>query len=134
METELQALAQNNTWSIVELLHGTTPIDCKWVYKIKYHVNGAIERYKARLVARGYTQMDGVDYWHIFTSYQTYHCQGLTFFGSYKGYWHLGQLDVNNSFLHGDLHEEIYMTPPPGFSLSNPFQVCKLHKSLYGLK
>lgn len=67
MHVELQALASNATWSIVDLPYGKVPICCRWIYKIRYKANGTIERYKARFVAKGYTQMECVDYFDTFS-------------------------------------------------------------------
>ena len=134
METELQALAENNTWQVVDLPHGKNPIGCRWVYKVKYRADGTIERHKARLVAKGYTQLEGIDYFDTFSPVaKLATVRILLSLAAIKG-WHLEQLDVNNAFLHGDLHEEVYMTLPPDFPSSNPSKVCRLHKSLYGLK
>ncbi|KAK0594990.1 hypothetical protein LWI29_002396 [Acer saccharum] len=62
MDSELQALTANGTWSLVPLPRGKTLIGCRWVFKIKRHSDGSVERYKARLVAKGFTQLEGIDY------------------------------------------------------------------------
>ncbi|RVW37728.1 Retrovirus-related Pol polyprotein from transposon RE1 [Vitis vinifera] len=133
--SELQALQANDTWSLTPLPAGKTPIGCRWVYKIKQRSDGFIERYKARLVAKGFTQLEGVDYQNTFsptTKIISVRC--LLALAAACG-WSLHQMDVNNAFLHGDLHEEIYMSPPLGLRRQEEENlVCRLHKSLYGLK
>ena len=134
MHVKLEALQQNHTWSMVPLPPGHKPIGCNWVYKIKYKSDGTIERYKARLVAKGYTQIEGVDYQETFSptaKLTTLRCL-LTVASSRN--WYIHQLDVQNAFLHGDLNEVVYMTPPPGLRRQGENIVCRLNKSLYGLK
>ena len=135
MQAEITALQQNQTWKLVNLPPGKTSIGCKWVYKVKHRSDGSIERYKACLVAKGYTQTHGVDYLHIFSPMATMTTIRLllTIAAAAKG-WFLHQLDVNNKFLHSDLHEEVYMTLPQGFTAPKPNQICLQQKSLYGLK
>ena len=122
MEEEMHALAENETWDLVDAPKGVKPIGCRWVYKVKYNTDGSVNRYKARLVAKGYAQKHGIDYDETFAPVVA------------KG-WHLHQMDVKNAFLHAELEEQVYMVQPPGFhSGKNTSAVFRLKKSLYELK
>ncbi|XP_073016728.1 uncharacterized protein [Primulina eburnea] len=138
MLDELQALECNGTWTIVSLPPGKSVVGCKWVYKAKFLADGTLERYKSRLVAKCYTQQEGIDYFETFSPVaKLVTVQSLLALAAVHG-WHLMQLDVINAFLHGDLSEEVYMSLPPGYQIKGEslpsHVVCKLHKSLYGLK
>ena len=134
MAKEISTLEENNTWEYVVLPSDKRALGSKWVYKIKYHADGTIERYKARLVVLGNTQMEGEDFHETFTPVAKmttvpYLLSLVVSKGS-----ELYQMDVHRAFLHGDLNEAIYMRPPSGFQPPHPNLACKLRKSLYGLR
>ncbi|KAL5724899.1 hypothetical protein ACHQM5_008106 [Ranunculus cassubicifolius] len=134
MEVEIAALERNHTWCLVSLPSNQKPIGCKWVFKIKYHADGSIERHKARLVAKGYNQIEGQDYHDTFAQVAKLVTVRLLLSVAAVRNWSLHQLDVHNAFLQGDLDETVYMTLPSGFAKHGENRVCKLNKSLYGLK
>lgn len=117
MDTELEALQLNNTWTLVPLPKGHKPIGCKWVYKIKYRADGEIERYKARLVAKGYDQIEGIDYQETFSPTAKLTTLRCLLTVATARHWCIHQLDVQNAFLHGNLHEIVYREPPHGLIL-----------------
>src|SRR6266540_5801944 len=135
MEEELEALCKNKTWVLTALPAGKKAVSCKWVYTVKQNAEGKVERYKARLVARGYSQTYGIDYDETFAPVAKMNTVRILISCAANFGWLLHQLDVKNAFLHGDLQEEVYMEIPPGFSTSETDgKVCRLKKSLYGLK
>jgi Reverse transcriptase (RNA-dependent DNA polymerase) len=135
MAQELNALAQNNTWTLIPASEAQNVVGCKWVYKTKRKSTGEIERHKARLVAKGYTQEVGLDYTDTFSPVIKPTTIRLVLSLAVTNHWHIKQLDVNNAFLHGNLNETIYMAQPLGFlDPLHPTHVCKLHKALYGLR
>ena len=135
MIEELEALKKNKTWVLTRLPEGKKAVGCKWIYTVKQNSQGKIERYKARLVARGYSQTYGIDYDETFAPVAKMNTVRILVSCAANFGWPLHQLDVKNAFLHGDLQEEVYMEIPPGFGTSETTgKVCKLRKSIYGLK
>lgn len=127
METELKALEDNDAWQLTFLLAGKQAIGCKWVYKLKYLVDGTLEKYKSRLAAKGYNQVEGIYYSETFSPIAKISTIRtlLAFTTSQNLFLH--QLDINNAFLHGDLEEEVYVNPSKGLELPHPDMVCKLN-------
>ncbi|CAI7892993.1 unnamed protein product [Closterium sp. NIES-53] len=133
MESELKSIEENGTWELVELPEGRKAITSKWLFKIESDADGQFERYKSRLVAKGYQQKEKVDYNEFFapvvkpTTLRT-----LLAGATIKG-WVVKQMDVTTAFLNGVLEEEIFMAQPEGFD-DGSGRVWKLKKTLYGLK
>lgn len=133
MNEELLALESNSTWDLVPTPQDASIIGSKWVQSIKVHSDGILDRYKARLVAHGYKQEYGIDYKDTFAPVAEMTTIRSLLSVAFVRDWPLWQMDVKNDFLHRDLQETIYMRPPPGYACP-PKHVCKLKKSLYGLK
>ncbi|XP_020261941.1 uncharacterized protein LOC109837959 [Asparagus officinalis] len=135
MHEELGALEKNRTWELIKLPEGKRAVGCKWVFTVKQNPDGQVKRYKARLVAKGYSQTYGIDYDETFAPVAKMSTIRTLISLAVNGGWKLHQLDVKNAFLHGDLVEEVYMEIPLGFGTDQTVgKVCRLKKSLYGLK
>ena len=125
---------ENDTWDLVPLPKGQKLVRCKWVYRTKYGPDGKVDKHKSRLVAKGFSQVEGIDYTETLPPIAKMNSvrHFLSLAASFK--WEVHQMDVKSAFLHGDLHEEIYMEQPIGFIQTDSSLVCRLKKSLYGLK
>lgn len=133
IEEELASLAKNNTWTLVEQPTGRKLIDNKWVFKVKRNSDGEVERYKARLVARGFSQRPGFDFSETYSPVAKMSTLRILLALANQEGWHVHQMDVTCAFLNGVLDEDIYMRQPAGFERGNGL-VCKLNKAIYGLK
>ena len=131
---EMRALEKNETWAVVEKPRGKKLVSCKWVFTLKYRADGTLDKLKARLVARGFTQTYGLDYQETFAPVAKLNTIRVLLSVAANLDWPLHQMDIKNAFLNGELKEEVYMTLPPGFEEGRGDKVCKLKKSLYGLK
>ena len=123
-------LRKLGTWELVELPDGRKTVKNKWVFKHK-----SDGRYRARLVAKGFTQVFGIDYDETFSPVARYESiRALLALAAQEG-WEIHTMDAISAFLNGDLDEEIYMEQPEGFKVPDQeHKVCRLRKAIYGLK
>lgn len=133
IQTELDSLIRNNTWDLVKLPAGRNAVSCKWVFRIKPGNGGEPDKYKARLVARGFSQRYGYDYTETYSPVARVDTLRTLLAVANKERMQIHQMDVQSAFLNGDLAEVVYMTQPEGFEVGEGL-VCHLKKSLYGLK
>ena len=138
MQAEYDSLMNNNTWTLVDEPEDQQVLPGKWVYKVKYGANGQVGKLKARYVAKGYTQIEGLDFFDC-TYAPTYKPETFRILVAIAAQTelHLGQMDVKSAYLHSKIEEKIYLEQPRGFvkkANSGQKLVCKLNKSIYGLK
>uniref|UniRef100_A0A2N9GLJ3 Uncharacterized protein n=1 Tax=Fagus sylvatica TaxID=28930 RepID=A0A2N9GLJ3_FAGSY len=135
MQKEMSSMDKNNVWELVDLPPGRKTIGNKWVLKVKRKADGSIDRYKARLVAKSYSQREGIDYEDTFSPVVRFASIRLILSIVAKQALELFQMDVKTAFLNGELDEEIYMGQPAGFEVQgHERKVCYLKHSIYGLK
>lgn len=134
IEEEIKSHEVNKTWEIVNRPKNKTIIDSKWVFKIKENPNETVNKFKARLVARGYNQIRGEDYDEVFSPVIRLNTLRIIIALAVEEDLELYQYDVTTAYLNGVLHEEVYMEIPDGISGDKTNKVCKLKKGLYGLK
>ena len=135
MKSEIQSMYDNQVWTLIDPPKGTKTIGCKWVFKKKTDMDGKVHTYKARLVAKGFKQTYGIDYDETFSPVAMLKSiRILIAIAAYHDY-EIWQMDVKTAFLNGNLLEDVYMTQPEGFvQPKNSGKVCKLQRSIYGLK
>jgi hypothetical protein len=135
MIEEHQSTMKNDVWEIVPRPKEKSVVTSKWVYKIKHATYRSVDKYKARFVARGFSQKEGEDYEETFTPVARYtSIRSIISLATSMG-WNLHQMDVKTTFLNGAIKEEVYIEQPQGFEVhSRDTHVFRLNKSLYGLK
>ncbi len=134
MKSEIASMYENKVWTLVDVPEGVRPIDCKWVFKKKTDMDGQVYLYKARLVAKGFKQVQGIDYDETYSPVaQLKSIRILLAIAAFYDY-EIWQMDVKTAFLNGYLEEDVYMTQPEGFESKGSRKVCKLNRSIYGLK
>jgi hypothetical protein len=135
MEDEIRSMSVNKVWDLEEIPKVAKTVGCKWVYKTKCDFNGNIERFKTRLMAKGFTQREDIDYTETFfpVSYNDSLRIIMILVAHYD--LELHQMNVKMTFLNGDLLENVYMAQSKGFAVKGKeHMMCHLRKSIYGLK
>ncbi|GJT60702.1 putative ribonuclease H-like domain-containing protein [Tanacetum coccineum] len=134
MQEELLQFKLQEVWTLVDLPYGKRAIGTKWVFRNKKDERGIVIRNKARLVAQGYTQEEGIDYDEVFAPVAR--IEAIRLFLAYASFkdFVVYQMDVKSAFLYGKIEEEVYVCQPPGFEDPDfPDRVYKVEKALYGL-
>ncbi|KAK8586239.1 hypothetical protein V6N13_130760 [Hibiscus sabdariffa] len=135
MRSEMDSMSENQVWTLVEPPEGIKPIGCKWVFKKKTDMDGNVQTYKGRLVAKGFRQIHGIDYDETFSPVAMIKSIRILLAVAAFHDYEIWQMDVKTAFLNGKLEEDVYMTQPEGFvTPENARKVCKLQRSIYGLK
>jgi hypothetical protein len=132
-DEEYESLMSNDTWEIVQLPPGAKVLGSKWVFKLKRGPTGAIERFKARFVVKGYLQEQGLDFDEVFAPTGRHASFRMLMALAAAGNWELAQIDIKTAFLNGDMDTDVYVEQPKGYEIPGG-GVCRLRKTLYGLK
>jgi hypothetical protein len=135
MLEECDSIMHNDVWEVVPSPEGKSVVTSRWLYKTKYVVDGSIEKHKARFVAHGISQVEGVDYDETFAPVARYtSIRNIIAIAAEMG-WRIHQMDVKTAFLNGFIEEEVHIEQPQGFEVyKRKSRVCLLRKALYGLK
>jgi hypothetical protein len=135
MGEEYQSIVKNDVWDVVPRPKEKSIVSSKWIYKMKHATDGSIEKYKARFVARGFSQKEGIDYEETFSPVARYTSIGTILSLAAITKWKVLYMDVKTTFLNGEIKEEVYVEQPQGFEVHDrETHVCILNKDLYGLK
>ena len=130
----MDSMYSNQVWELVDPPEGIIPIGNKWIFKRKIGADGKVETFKARLVAKGFRQRQGVDYEETFSPVAMLKSIRILLAIAAHLDYEVWQMDVKTAFLNGYIEEEIYMEQPKGFESEEGSKVCKLKRSIYGLK
>src|SRR3954468_23395170 len=135
MKSEMESMYENQVWNLVDLPHDRKAVENKWIFKRKTDADGNVTVYKDRLVAKGLRQIQGVDYDETFSPVALLKSVRIMLeIAAYFDY-EIWQMDVKTAFLNGNIEEELYMIQPKGFvDPKDANKVCKLQRSIYGLK
>ena len=135
MRSEMKSMYDNQVWNLIDPPDGVKTIECKWIFKKKKDANGNVNVYKARLVAKGFRQVQGVDYDETFSPVAMLKSIRIMLaIAAYHDY-EVWQMDVKTAFLNGNLSEDVYMIQPESFvNPKKANKICKLRRSIYGLK
>ena len=135
MVEEYDSIIKNHVWEIVPRPQGKKVVGSRWIYKVKHAADGSVEKYKARFVAKGFSQKEDIDYEETFAPFSRYSSIRTIISLAVEMGWHVHQMDVKTTFLKRVIEEEVYTEQPKGFDVENmETHVCRLHKALYGLK
>jgi hypothetical protein len=135
MVEEYDSIIRNSVWDVVPRPQDKSVVSSRWLYKVKQAADGSVEKHKARFVARGFSQVEGIDYDETFAPVARYSSIRSMLALSAQMGWKIHQMDVKTAFLNGKIEEEVYIEQPEGFeTFDRESHVCRLKRALYGLK